>query len=320
VSAPRVGIIGARRVRQGLGPFVARDLIAAGARVPCFAVTSERSIAPALAELQRHAHVSPRGYPDAERMLDAEELDAVAILSPAESHAEHLARAAQRGLSALCEKPLVWGDAAATERASELVAAFARRGRLLYENCQWPFTLPGFERLHPGSLATPPRRFRMQLQPASRGLPAIADSLSHPLSLLQALVPGAEPAIDELRCEPDPRGVPGLTLRFRYRSGGTTCAVGVELRYSEELPRRAALEIDGHLAERVVAAETYRLSFAASDRIIAIDDPLSILVADFVARLRAPDEADRRSRARDIEQRMRLLAEIASAYRKQEAP
>jgi hypothetical protein len=220
----------------------------------------------------------------------------------------------------LCEKPLVWGDAALAARAAELVAAYAQRGLLLYENCQWPFTLPGFERLHPGSLATPPRRFGMQLQPASRGIAALGDSLSHPLSLLQTLVPGEAPAVDELRSEPSPAGDPGLTLRFRYRSGGASCEVKVVLSYSEQLPRRAALEIDGRAAERVVADETYQLSFAASDRIIAIDDPLSTLVADFVARLRAPDEADRSSRARDIEQRMRLLAEITSAYRKQEAP
>ena len=36
---PRVGIIGARRRRQGLGPFVARDLRAAGAEIPCFLAT-----------------------------------------------------------------------------------------------------------------------------------------------------------------------------------------------------------------------------------------------------------------------------------------
>jgi len=90
--------------------------------------------------------------------------------------------------------------------------------------------------------------------------------------------------------------------------------------YSDVVPRRAALEIDGRFASRVVAPETYQLSFAASDRSVPIDDPLSTLVADFVARLRAPDEADRRSRARDIEQRMRLLAELTTAYLQQEAP
>jgi predicted dehydrogenase len=320
VTAPRVGIIGARRARQGLGPFVARDLVAAGAQVPCFAVTSERAVAPALAQIEQHAGVSPHGYSDAERMLDAEPLDAVAILSPAESHEALLARAAERGLPALCEKPLVWGGDTLAARAARCVDAFAARALLLYENCQWPFTLRDFERLHPGALAAPPRRFRMWLQPASRGLSALGDSLSHPLSLLQALLPGDAPAVSELETEPTAVGAPGLTLRFRYRSAEATCAVEVVLGYSDQLPRRAAYELDGRLAERVVAAETYSLSFAASDRIVAIDDPLSTLVADFVARLRTPDEADQRSRARDIEQRMRLLAELASGYPEQEVP
>ncbi len=320
MSAPRVGIIGARRVRQGLGPFVARDLTAAGAAVPCFSVTSERALAPALAEIERHARVSPRGYIDVDRMLDEQPLDAIAILSPAESHLEHLRRAARRGLPVLCEKPLVWGEPAFAERAAEITAAFAQRDLLLYENCQWPFALPAFERLHPGSLADPPRSFRMELQPASRGLGALGDSLSHPLSLLQALLPGPEPAVDEFRIDPQPIGDAPLTLRFRYRSGGNSCAVEVALSSSEELPRRAAIEIDGRTARRVVAPETYRLSFASSDRIVPLDDPLSTLVADFVARLRTPDQGDRTSRARIIEQRMRLLSELASAYLQQEAP
>jgi hypothetical protein len=51
-----------------------------------------------------------------------------------------------------------------------------------------------------------------------------------------------------------------------------------------------------------------------------MDDPLSTLVADFVGRLRVPDEADRRLRARDIEQRMGLLAELARAYARWENP
>jgi len=320
VNAPRVGIIGARRARQGLGPFVARELIAAGAAVPCFSVTSEHSIAPALVEIERHAGVSPRGYADAERMLAAEPLDAVAILSPAESHARHLLRAAHRGLAALCEKPLVWGGTDLAARAAEITTAFDTRRLLLYENCQWPFTLSGFERLHPGSLAAPPREFRMELQPASFGLGALRDSLSHPLSMLQALVPGDAPAVDEIRAEPRTRDDAPLTLRFRYRSRSHACAVEVVLATSDRLPRRAAIAIDGRTAERVVAAETYRLSFASSDRIVAIDDPLSTLVADFVARMRMPDEADRRSRARDIAPRMGLLAELARAYLEQETP
>jgi predicted dehydrogenase len=314
-----VGIIGARRVRQGLGPFVVRDLAAAGIEVPCFAVTSPGSIEPALAGIQRHAAVSPRGYASAAEMLDREPLDAVAILSPAESHEVYLELAARRGLAALCEKPLVWGGRGIAERAAERVAAFAERGLLLYENCQWPFTLPAFERLHPGSLDAPPRRFRMELQPASRGASALGDTLSHPLSLLQVLVPGNAPAVDGFSADL-PSGPGPLTIRFRYRSGSHSCAVEVVLKPDTALPRHAAIEIDGRAATRVVAPETYQLSFAASGRIVPMDDPLTSLVADFATRLRTPDEADRISRARHIEQRMRLLAELAVAYLSQEIP
>jgi hypothetical protein len=134
--------------------------------------------------------------------------------------------------------------------------------------------------------------------------------------VLQALLPG-KAAINGFRAAPVAGPDPGLTVRFRYRSSGRSCDVAVVLWYSERLPRRAALEIDGRAAERVVAPQTYQLSFATSGRTVPIDDPLTILVDDFVARLRAPDEADRRSRARDIEERMRMLAELASAYLQQ---
>ena len=317
MSAPRVGIIGARRVRQGLGPFVVRDLVGAGVAVPCFAVTSPSSIGPALADIEKHAAVSPCGYASAEEMLERERLDAVAILSPAESHEAYLDLAARRGLAALCEKPLVWGGGELEARAAERVAAFSERRLLLYENCQWPFTLPAFERLHPGALAAPPRRFRMELQPASRGLAALGDTLSHPISLLQALLPGDAPAVEAFSADL-PRGSEPLTLRFDYRSGVDSCAVEVLLRPDAKLPRHAAIEIDGRAAVRVVAPETYQLSFAASERIVPMDDPLTSLVADFAARLRTPDEADRISRASHIEQRMRLLTELAGAYLRQE--
>jgi hypothetical protein len=319
-GAPRVGIVGGRRVRQGLGPFVARDLVAAGAEVPCFSVTSERSIAPALAQIEQFARVSPRGYADVDRMLDEHALDALAILSPAETHEAHLWRAVDRGLAVLCEKPFVWGRPSLAATAAEIVDAFAKRDLLLYENCQWPCALPAFECLHPGALATPPRRFAMELQPASHGQNALGDSIPHPLSLLQVLVPGESPAVDTFRAEPIGGPEPRLTLQFRYRSGGHSCEVSVVLWYSDATPRRAALAIDGRGADRVVAPETYQLSFRSSDRTVPIDDPLTTLVTDFVARLRAPDEADRRARARDIAERMRLLADLASAYLQREAP
>lgn len=317
-SAPRVGLVGARRVRQGLGPFVARDLARAGAEVPCFLVTRSASLEPAREGLARHAGLHPRGYVELDAMLEEESLDALAILSPAETHAELLATAAAHELDVLCEKPLVWGEPDPAGRAAALVAAFRERDLELFENCQWPYALPAFERLHPGALDAPPRRFHMELQPATRGVQALGDALSHPLSVLQALLPGEDPALAAVGFSP-PDGTDTLSVRFHYRCGGRTCDCTVDLSHAEAQPRRALLAIDGRVARRVVEPETYRLSWVAPDeRHVPLDDPLTRLVADFVAALRTR-RADRvrrarHARAREITQRMELLAELVLAY------
>ena len=57
MSAPRVAVIGARRARQGLGPFVARELRAAGAEVPCFLTTRPETGAQAARDLREQAGV-----------------------------------------------------------------------------------------------------------------------------------------------------------------------------------------------------------------------------------------------------------------------
>lgn len=308
----RVGIVGGRRNRQGLGPFVARDLVAAGAEVPCFLVTREATREPARQAMREIAGIDARGYLDLEEMLSREALDALAILSPHETHAQHLEAAARRRLHVLCEKPLVWGvpDLAAT--AERLAGRFAEQGLLLVENCQWPFTLPAFEALHPGALARPPRRFAMHLEPASQGLQSLADSLPHPISLLQALLPGT-PRVRQIEFstrEPAKR----LELRFRWETDTDACDAVVVLTHSERQPRRVEIELDGRLAQRLVSGEGYRLCFADASRSVPLPDPLTQLVAGFVAALRE----GRAAQIDPILQRMRVIAAIAASYAPEE--
>jgi predicted dehydrogenase len=304
----RVGIVGGRRSRQGLAPFVARDLVAAGASVPCFFVTREENLEPARRGLRESAGIEPRGYVLLERMLEQEPLDALAILSPAETHARALELAAERGLHALCEKPLVWDLPDLADGAARIVERFEARRLLLVENCQWPFALPAFEALHPGALAQPPRRFEMLLQPASRGLQSLADSLPHPISLLQALLPGA-PRIETIEFstrEPADR----LELRFRWRTDTAACDARVVLLHGAQQPRRAEFELDGRRARRVVSAEGYRLCFADALRSVSLPDPLTQLVAGFVGALREGCVPS----TEPILQRMRVLAAIRTSY------
>lgn len=311
----RVGLVGGRRARQGLGPFVARDLRSAGAEVVAFVATNETTCAMALEQLERIASVQPRAYLETGAMLEAEQLDALAICSPHETHADALELALNRGLHTLCEKPFIWGEGTA-DRSAHLVQGFADASLVLFENCQWPYTLPSFERLHPGTLDQPPRRFEMLLEPAGRGARMLGDALPHPLSLLQQLAPSDAPRLEEIRCEASVSEDADTRLQFTYMADQVRVEVTVNLHRKPAHPRENRIAIDGHAARRRVTPD-YALTFVDGRRSVNIDDPLTALVADFVACAR--DDLDPRgaSRSREISARAALLEHLVSAWREQ---
>ena len=310
MSAPRIGLIGARRVRQGLGPFVARDLASLGADVTCVLGTSPETSEQARRELRAQG-IDVRAYSDPDRLLEAETLDALAILSPPETHEAHLRRALGAGLHAFCEKPLVWGGPGPAARAAEIAEAFGARGLRLVENCQWPCTLPAFESLHPGTLGTPLERFEMRLSPASGGEQMLVDSLSHPLSVLQALAPDPSAWLEDPGFSND-GGPEALTVRFVYRAGSVAAPAEVRLVRSKRGPREASLAINGRRAERLVRKSDYSMLLAAGDRSVALPDPLRTLLERFVGALEAagPDPE-----SWQIAQRMLMLETLVCAHR-----
>lgn len=314
-SSPRVGVIGARRRRQGLGPFVVRDLRAAGARVPCFVTTEQTTLEAARRQLAERDGVDARGYLDLDAMLAREALDALAILCPAETHGAYLEAALAAGLHVLCEKPLLWGRSDLDEASARIASGFDAKGLLLWENCQWPYTLPAYRRLHPDALESPPRRFEMHLQPATGGLRGLGESLPHALSLLQAVVPGADPRVEQTRFTAGEAASPALSVSFRYRTSAADVHVLVRLEPSSMSPTAALLAFNGRVARRVVAREDYRLSFVADDRTVPMADPLTLLVAEFVSELAGGRVDPGASRSREIAERMRLLAALVAAYR-----
>lgn len=306
-----MGLVGARRRRQGLGPFVARDLVRAGACVPCFAATSAATRDAAGRQLAASCGIEASGYTNVEEMLARERLDALAILSPAETHAAYLEAALAAGLHVLCDKPLVWGRPDLAAAGAHFADEFDRAGLRLWENCQWPYTLPAYERLFPDALARPPERFFMLMQPASAGVQAFGDSLPHILSLLQALVPGKEPTLVEARFAVTNPQRGDQSVAFHYRTDRWNTRVDVHLKPTDTAPREAAYALDGRLAQRRVEGESYRLCFVGDDgRWVPLDDPMTLLIADFVGDL---SEGSRPSRSAGIAERMALLGQLVDA-------
>ena len=298
-------------MRQGLGPFVARELLAAGATVAAVVGTRAETAEAARRQLRVEHRIDVRSYVDVDQMLRNERLDALAILSPNETHELYLERALSAGLHVLCEKPLVWGVADLAKRATSLVDRFAERGLLLWENCQWPYTLPAFRELHPALGPDPPEHFSMQLSPISSGSPMLADALPHPLSMLQVLVPGT-PA--EIVCPRFDVGPSRTLVGFEYRTGDAHTTVEVALAPSAEIPRPAAYAIDGREARRRVRLPGYEQSFSSGDRSVAVPDPLRALIRAFLAALGERRRGASAPRSDSIADRMALLQALIRAF------
>ncbi len=309
---PRIAIVGARRAQQGLGPFVARDLHRAGVTVACFLATSAASRDAARDALERTWGIDARGYLDLDTMLETESLDALAILSPAETHAHYLEAALEAGLHVLCEKPFVWGSVDLAADTQRITQGFDARELSLWENCQWPYALPAYAQLFPEIALASVRRFEMLLQPSSGGVECLGDALPHALSLLQAVAPEGPASVEGIRFTTRDAGAPAQVVRFEYHSGGRTIDVTVRLHQNHTArPRRARLALDGREAERAVAGEDYRMVFRTAERSVPVDDPLTLLVEDFARALQRRAGA---SRSGEIAQRMQLLGEITEAY------
>lgn len=283
--APRIGLIGARRARQGLGPYAARNLDALGLAVVAVLGTSEATADEAARHLADAYGIRAAPYTNREQMLAAETLDALAVLSPPTTHEAHLEAALASGLHVLCDKPLLWGGAALEARGAALAEGFRSRGLLLFENCQWPFTLPAFRALHPDAPPGPPSHFAMRLSPTVTGLELIGDSLPHPLSMLQALAPDPAAQIGDIRVEALSPALEDADLRFIYRAAAGAVGCEVILRHGRTQPREASYSLDGRCAARGLSLPTYTMEFRDGERSVPLPDPLTACLREFAATL-----------------------------------
>ncbi len=300
-------VIGARRARQGIGEFVTRWLHEAGAEIRAIVGTEPETTDRAQAELAARYGIKTRGYVSLDVALEEEKPDIVAICSPIAAHRGQLDRVAEAGAHCLCEKPLWWGDS--TDRAIEtasIVDSFASRGRLLGTITQWPYTLPAFDRLWPDARRGPIERFEMRLSPITRGPRMLLDSLSHPISLIQALVGPGE--IEEPRAwfASDERS--DMELRFRYRHATGSTDLHCRFTTCPEPPRPASYSINGYTADRDVELPDYRILFRDGDRKVPVEDPVRLLVTDFLGRVERSEAPNRSELVDGIRHLETLLA------------
>ncbi len=198
-------------------------------------------------------------------------------------------------------------------RTRHCVEAFHAARLLLAENCQWPFTLEAFRRLHPGTNQGAPRCFEMWLSPTSRGLQQLGDCLPHALSLLQALVPGGRPCIERPTIK-SAENTPETTVCFDYVSGSARVEVSVELRAGGPQPRAAGFAIDGARGERVVQMSEYTMELSDGTRSVRLPDPLTARIASFAHELQSVCSEGPVPSSSDLSMRMAMLDTLAAVW------
>lgn len=280
-------VVGARRTRHGVGPWLTRHLAAAGAEIAAVVGTRLATAIQAADDLARvlpHRPVPLAHSDDVERLPG---IDGLVIAAPHEAHDAWLAWAARRGVHVLCEKPLVWGQSDAVTRAGAYARRFEQRGLTLRVNAQWPLALPAFQALHPHAVLAQATSLRLRMAPPSRGLAMLPDALPHVLSLLYALAPHPRPRLEAVEgAWSDPEGR-RLELSFRYVAGERVLATQAGLVEGGPPPRPFTLVIDACSAERAVDPATYAMRLVDGARSVPLPDPMAALCADFVERLRS---------------------------------
>ncbi len=306
--AIRVAVIGPRRRREGLGPFLINYLIQHGAELVAVAASRAETARLAVREIHHRWGIRPRPYHSVGEMFRDERLDAVVICSPTPLHLQHLQMAATFGLHVLCEKPLCFdGKHPPALAVRGTIHQLQRDHRVVMVNHPWPFTLEAYSRLYPQALraANPARDVQVWLAPSCTGVEMIPHALTHALSLLQSLSV-IEGRMMHLNVHPrvDEQGViRGWDIAFLYSHDHGSTIFRTQLVQQAEQPRRAGYAVDLQWVRRRILWPEYKLflepghpelapatcSPAPASEAVELDDPLSLLVRQFLDRCAAGD-------------------------------
>lgn len=302
-----LGLVGAGRSRAGLGPFLATFLERAGCIITAVAGRSEERALENAEELGQRLGHAVRPCPNLEDLC-ASGIAGLVIASPPRHHLAALQTSISAKLPVLCEKPLVHEEQQA--EGELVVAAFGRADILLTENCQWPFVLPALRELYSGFPEDTAHEVELGLASNRLGREMVQNSLSHILSVTQAVgTVDAETEVTGVRLDFPSLRSKSNVLCFRLRGPRIDLAASLYLDYYPAAPRPAWVAVDGARMDRRIGPD-YLFSFIGNGREVSVSDPVEQLAQRFAELVRKPD-VDRIYAEREaVLQRLRLYGEI----------
>ncbi|MDP6962720.1 MAG: Gfo/Idh/MocA family oxidoreductase [Planctomycetota bacterium] len=312
----RLAVIGARRVNDGTGQFLARQAHQAGATVVAVVGTSYDSARQASESLQAYG-LNPDVFAEEENMFDEVNPDAVIIASPTHSHLDWVKECLEHRVHVLCEKPIAISNPNAV---ADLIGSFTAQELVIAENCQWPFTLNAWQQLHPAGRLENATSFSMMLSPALRGEERWQEILSHPISLIQKISPGPAELVDISFSEAQ-ADAPDSSLRFVYQCQHRQLQCEIILEDMDAFPPPAEYSINGELCHRLVG-DNYEISFSSqigsNSPSVSILDPMEQSLRQFLKRVNSVKNSHASvALDEDLIRRQFLVDALLRSYRQQ---
>ncbi len=281
----RIALIGGRRKRSGIGPFIGNYFHRAGAAVVAVLGTTDATAREAASALAQYG-INAAAHTDFNRMLRETHVDAVAIASPAATHLHYLRESVDAGVHVFCEKPFIWDEPGdLTETLARIFTTAERRKATVAMNSQWPFALPYYEELCGTLRGTTVGSFYMRLSPQCGGREMIVEAVPHALSLLYCVCGKGD--IRNLRAT---AGADAMTVCFDYAAAGPGCTAEIRLTRQHRQPRDFSFGFNGKIAARSLELKRYEIYFNHEGRSAKITDPLDLSVQDFISSVRQGKE------------------------------
>lgn len=208
-------------------------------------------------------------YSDLDKLLKLENVDAVVISTPCNTHYDIAKTCLLKGVHVLCEKPLVQCNL--IDSTAKLLETAKEKNKILSVNTQWAYFVECID------VPEKINSFEVYSEPGSTSEDLLFDHLSHANSMLTKLIPDGDSSDFSFEKVFEKE----IVFRFLYSNYAQSCNVKYHFKFKDTRPRDIVFSINGKKYRRIVG-DNYEQFLSLGDSVKKIEDPLFISVKRFV--------------------------------------
>lgn len=289
----KVSIVGARRIREGTGPFLAKFFFDSGCNVTSILGKSLTTSNIAKKELFDKFGLQVNNYTKIEDLLKSENPDIVVIASPKETHYNFIKKSLENHSNVFCEKPLIWQKQKINysnyiKKVKSLIDLSNKNKCLLQLTNQWPYTIQSFcnifnlDKIKNINIET----FSMELTIAKKLenqlRNTLVECLPHHISMVEKLCGYGE--FEKIKFyHSDKFEKKHIIISSYFKSKKGVIKNKLIINFSNKKPRPASYTINEKKVIRLISlVDNYQIYFKKNKDLYKIIDPMKLSVQNFL--------------------------------------